>query len=150
MTETTTTSGFSRDALERVAAARGDGARVRERAFAEFEAMPMPSPETEEWRYTDLRDLDLSRYVPYAPQPVAATLDDVDPGAIRAVGAVGERSGLAIQHNSTVVSCHLDAEALAGGGVFAGLDEAMVKYPDHLRDHLHAAVPALRTRFTAL
>src|SRR6266487_1530277 len=108
---TTTTSGFGRDALERVAATRGDGA--------------------------ELRDLDLSRYVPYAPQPVAATLDDVDPGAIRAVGAVGERSGLAIQHNSTVVSCHLDAEALARGVVFAGLDEAMVKYPDHLRDHLH-------------
>ena len=29
-------------------------AALRERAFEEFRALPMPSPETEEWRYTDL------------------------------------------------------------------------------------------------
>jgi len=75
MTETTTTSGFSRDALERVAAARGDGARVRERAFAEFEAMPMPSPETEEWRYTDLRRFDLSSFVTVDGDTVSRELD---------------------------------------------------------------------------
>src|SRR6184192_3557307 len=115
MTETTTTSGFSRDALERVAAARGDGARVRDRAFGEFEAMPMPSPETEEWRYTDLREFDLSRYRPHAEEPLAASLDDVAPEALAAAGEIGERAGLSIQHNSTVVTTHLHAEAVARG-----------------------------------
>ncbi len=148
----TTDSGFTREALEHlIAGDGGDGFGVlRERAFEQFEAMPMPSPETEEWRYTDVRDLDLSRYRSYAPEPAAPTLDDVDQGALAAAGHVGERAGLAIQHNSTVVSTHLDAGAAAQGVVFEGLDDAIVRYPDHLRKHLHAAVPTDRTRFTAL
>jgi Fe-S cluster assembly protein SufD len=152
MGETTlaSTTGFTRETLARAAATGGDSADVRTRAFEEFEALPVPSPETEEWRYTDLRGLDLSRYQPYAWEPAAPTLDDVDQGALAAVGHVGERAGLAVQHNSTVVSTHLDPEAAARGVLFVSLDEAMVRYPDHLADHLHAAVPTLRTRFTAL
>jgi Fe-S cluster assembly protein SufD len=149
-TMTASTTGFTREALARVGATGGDGAAFRERAFGEFEALPVPSPETEEWRYTDLRGLDLARFQPYSPERPAATLDDVDAGALAAAGQVGERAGLAIQHNSTVVSTHLDADAAARGVLFVSLDEAMVKYPDRLAGHLHAAVPTLRTRFTAL
>src|SRR5690349_19462997 len=68
-----TDSGFTRGALAHLTEASGGGAfaALRERAFEQFEAMPMPSPETEEWRYTDVRDLELSRYRPYAPEPAA-------------------------------------------------------------------------------
>ena len=36
------------------------------RRFEEFEALPVPSQETEEWRYTDLSDFDLD-FVPFSP-----------------------------------------------------------------------------------
>src|SRR6266571_7422205 len=34
--------------------------RMRKQAFEEFRALPIPSQETEEWRYTDLSDFELS------------------------------------------------------------------------------------------
>jgi Fe-S cluster assembly protein SufD len=109
--------------------------------------MPVPSPETEEWRYTDLRHFDLASFIPYAAESPAATLDDVDPRVLEAAGSVGERAGLAIQHNSTVVSLHLDPEAEAAGVRFQSLDSPL---GDDLRALLHHAVPAERTKFTAL
>ena len=64
MTETATTAGFTLEALEQLA--RGDGdsfvATQRRRAFDEFQALPLPSPETEEWRYTDVSDLLLDAF----------------------------------------------------------------------------------------
>src|SRR5436309_13013479 len=108
--------------------------------------MPTPSPDTEEWRYTDLREFDLS-FDPYAPEPLATTLDDVKPVLLEAAGGGGERAGLAIQHNSSVVTSHLDAD-LAGQGVeFTSLDDVV---SERLQGRLHDAVPASRTRFTAL
>ena len=102
MTESIET-GFSKDALERVAASDGMAPRgsdpLREEAFAQFEAMPMPSPETEEWRYTDLRHLDLAAYMPYRSEPLADSLDDVKPSILEAAGDVAQRAGMAIQHN---------------------------------------------------
>ena len=39
---------------------------IRARAFDEFEALPMPSQETEEWRYTDLSGFELD-FAPHTP-----------------------------------------------------------------------------------
>lgn len=154
MTSTSLPAGFTRDAL--TALTSGDVAvpaamqRLRAHAFDLFEAMPMPSPDTEEWRYTDLRDLDLSAYRPYQPEPTADTLDDVKPEILAAAGTVGERHGLSIQHNSTVVTTHLHPDVEARGVVFGSLDAALDTHADLLKDRLHVAVPPARTRFTAL
>ena len=110
----------------------------------------MPSPETEEWRYTDLRHLDLSPFVAYSGEPSAANLDDVRPEILTAAGAVGERSGLSIQHNSTVVTTHIDPVEAAKGVTFTSLDEALVRHGSLLGDRLHNAVSTHRSRFTAL
>jgi hypothetical protein len=40
--------------------------RMRKQAFEEFRALPIPSQETEEWRYTDLSDFELS-FEPHVP-----------------------------------------------------------------------------------
>jgi Fe-S cluster assembly protein SufD len=112
--------------------------------------MPVPSPETEEWRYTDLREFDLSTFIPFAEEPKAETLDEVKPDLLEAAGAVGERSGLSIQHNSTVITTHLDPSAAARGVIFASLDEAARRHPNLLEPGLHGVVPTARTRFTAL
>jgi Fe-S cluster assembly protein SufD len=147
-------TGFSKDALERLAASNGLAAgatgAVREEAFAQFEAMPVPSPETEEWRYTDLRGLDLRAYTPYRSEPPAASLDEVKPAILEAAGEVGRRAGLAIQHNSTVVIAHIDPALADRGVVFTSLDDAGQRHAALLKERFHRIVPTLRTRFTAL
>ncbi len=150
MTETTTT-GFTRAALAALQAGEpAFAAALRERAFASFEAMPAPSPETEEWRYTDLTALDLSRFTPLAEEPKAASLEEVAPEPLAAATAGGERAALSIQHNSTVVSAHLDPEEAARGVVFCSLDEAVRRRPELVEGRLHYAVAADRTKFSAL
>ncbi len=152
MAETATASGFTRAALEDVAKLdrRGFVGALRSRAFEQFETMPMPSPETEEWRYTDLRKFDLDSYRPYRPMPGAANLDQVPPEVLAAAGEVGERAGLSIQHNSTVITTHLDPDTAGRGVIFTSLEDAAANHADLLEGRLHQAVPTVRTRFTAL
>ena len=164
MAETSTKTGFTREALAEIAS-KFDGGLAEPRtnqydamsmgerrslAFKQFEAMPMPSPETEEWRYTDLRDLDLTPFIPHAEEPSAANLDDVRPEILAAAGAVGERSGLAIQHNSSVITTHLDPAEASKGVIFQSVDEALRLHDSSLEFRLHKAVTPWRSKFSAL
>ena len=111
MADLATRQGFTREALDDVA--RSDPPSIREvrlQSFERFEATPLPSPETEEWRYTDLAGLDLSRFIPRQPEPQVRTLDEVPDAVLAAAGAPGERSALSIQHNSTSVIAHMDRD----------------------------------------
>ncbi len=123
MPDTDTMAGFGDEALEALVRREEEPfvAGLRRRALSEFEALPMPSPETEEWRYTDLRELDLSAFT---PMEADATSRDIDPEA---------RAELARQ-----------------GVVFEGIDEALRQHPELIRPHLHRSVPTARSRFTAL
>jgi Fe-S cluster assembly protein SufD len=144
-------SGFEKQSLERVSAADGESAgALREQAFERFEAMPVPSAETEEWRYTDLSDLLLDTFSLDGEEPAAGSLDEVSPGAQQALGEVGDRSGLAIQHNASLVLAHLDAEAARAGVRFESIDAALRDHPGLVEGRLHGAVPFDRTKFTAL
>jgi Fe-S cluster assembly protein SufD len=140
---------FTEDAVSAIARRDSDpavSARRRE-AFEQFVTSPVPSPETEEWRYTDLRELDLGAFVPLAEEHSADTLDDVNPDILAAAGDVGERAGLAIQHNSSLITAHLDPHLRELGVVFDSLDQVL---PQWLEGRLHEAVPTSRTKFTAL
>ena len=57
---------FDRAALEALPIAPGFTGAIRARAFEQFEALPTPSQETEEWRYTDLSAFELD-FVPHMP-----------------------------------------------------------------------------------
>jgi Fe-S cluster assembly protein SufD len=144
--QTITDFGFTRGALDVLQT--GFPAPSREEAFELFDALPMPSPETEEWRYTDLRHFDLDEFRPHKPEPWTTTLDQVPREVVEAVGEVGDRAGLAIQHNSSVISSHLDPQITDVH--FESIDDALKDHPEITEPYLHAAVPADRTRFTAL
>ncbi|SRR6266571_7127842 len=145
----TAATGFSRAALDQILSRDVDALRpLREQAFGQFEALPVPSPETEEWRYTDLRAFDLNRFEPHKPEPWTTTLDQVPQHVLQAAGAVGERAGLSIQHNSSVISSHLDPEIT--NVHFESIDDALKDHPELTQPYLQAAVPPGRTRFTAL
>ncbi len=143
------TTTFDERALASLPEATAFTGQLRRRAFDEFRALPLPSPETEEWRYTDVSDL-VFDHVPYTPGGKAATLDDVPGHVLEAAGAVGERAGLQIQHNGEVMTTHLLPELVARGVRFGDLDAAAAEHPDLLEAHLHSLVPTSRTVFTAL
>jgi Fe-S cluster assembly protein SufD len=147
MSDLTTATRFDEHALAELPEAAGFTGDLRLRALREFEAMPIPSQETEEWRYTDLSDFALD-FVPFSPGggPEAVNRH----GVLEAARVAGERAGLQIQRNSEVISTHL-VEGLADQGVvFGDLDVAAATHPDLVEPHLHSLVPTSRTKFLAL
>jgi Fe-S cluster assembly protein SufD len=143
------TTTFDEAALASLPESAGFTGELRSRAFADFSALPIPSQETEEWRYTDLSDLELS-FAPYTAGGRAATLDDVPDPIQAAAGDIGDRAGLLIQHNSDVMLAHLDPDLATAGVAFGDLDVAAATHPDVIERNLHELVPTSRTRFTAL
>jgi Fe-S cluster assembly protein SufD len=146
MSEPTT---FDERALAALPEAPGFTGLLRKQAFEEFLALPIPSQETEEWRYTDLSGLALD-HSPHVAGERASTLDDVPEAILAAVGAVGERAGLHLQHDSSSMLAHLDPALAEADVVFGSLDETATSYPSLVEPHLHRLVPTSRTRFTAL
>jgi Fe-S cluster assembly protein SufD len=145
----TTSTSFDERALEALPSAAPFEKTLRRQAFEEFEAMPLPSQETEEWRYTDLEDFSFDLRS-FAEGGRAENLDQVPEEILAAAGEVGERAGLQIQRNSEVMITHLDP-ALAEAGVWFGdLDLAIAERPELVEPYLHALVPTDRSKFTAL
>ena len=71
-------------------------------------------------------------------------------GILASAGVAGERAGLQIQRNATVISTQA-SQTLADRGVwFGSLDEAAATRPELVEPYLHSLVPADRTKFTAL
>jgi len=148
VTDTVATT-FDEQALASLPEAAGFTGPLRKQAFEEFQALPVPSQSTEEWRYTDLSGFALS-FDPYTPGGRAANLDEVPDPILAAAGAVGERAGLQVQHNSEVMLTRLDPALAARGVIFADLDAAAATHPDLVEASLHRLVPTSRTKFVAL
>lgn len=148
MTQATKT-GFDEEALASLPSPAPFVETLRKQAFNEFLALPIPSQETEEWRYTDLEHLDFDLR-PHADGGRAENLDDVPEEILSAAGKVGERAGLQIQRNSEVVVTHLLPELTAKGVWFGDLDRAIAEHPDLVEPHLHGLVATERSKFTAL
>jgi Fe-S cluster assembly protein SufD len=140
---------FDEHALASLPEAAGFTGDLRRQAFADFEALPMPSHETEEWRYTDLSELELT-FAPYTAGGRTEDLDGVPGDVLEAAGDIGERAGLQIQHDSDVMVTHLDPGLVAKGVVFCDLDAAAASHPELVERYLHDLVPSKRTRFTAM
>ena len=143
----TTTSGFNRANAPAPTGQPAFVTALREHALEAFEALPVPSPETEEWRYTDLTGFDLD-FVPFAEGggPKAVNRH----GLLAAAGVGGERAGLQIQRNSEVISTQLGPTESERGVILADLDAAATAHPELVERYLHSLIPADRTRFTAL
>jgi Fe-S cluster assembly protein SufD len=143
----TTTTTFDERALE--ALPQGAGlSQLRKNAFERFDSLPVPSQETEEWRYTDLSNFELD-FTPHVEGGTAANLDDVPPHLLAAAGDVSARTGLLVQHNSTTMIAHLDPATNAGVH-FESIDAAVADHPELVEPYLHTLVPPERTKFTAL
>jgi Fe-S cluster assembly protein SufD len=146
MTAVSTTT-FDERALDALPEGAASTAAQRRRGLELFEAMPVPSQETEEWRYTDLSDFELD-FEPFAEGGGPEDLNRH--GLLGSAGVAGERAGLQIQRNSTVLSTQRSTALDDRNVWFGSLDEASATRPELVEPHLHRLVPADRTKFTAL
>jgi Fe-S cluster assembly protein SufD len=146
---TNTTTTFDERALSELPEAIGFTGQLRKQAFEEFRTLPVPSQETEEWRYTDLSGFQLD-FEPFVRGARAENLDDVPGEILEAAGMVGDRAGLLIQHNSETTIAHLDRALDEAGVHFESIDAAVRDHPDLIEPYLHTLVPSARTKFVAL
>jgi Fe-S cluster assembly protein SufD len=146
--DTLTPTRFDESALPAPSGEPTALANARRRALEAFQALPVPSQETEEWRYTDLSGLDFERFAPFADGggPEAVNRH----GVLAAAGVVGERAGLQIQRNSEVISTQLSRAAAERGVILDGLDRAVAEHTELVEPLLHSLVPPDRTKLTAL
>ncbi len=135
---TTTTDTFDEAALASLPDAPDFVQGIRKQAFEEYRALPIPSQETEEWRYTDLSAFDLS-FEPHTPGH--------GNGAPEPQGEVG---GALLQHNSSIVLTTSGQDLEARGVILQDLDQAAIDHPELVAPHLHRLVPTDRTKFAAL
>jgi Fe-S cluster assembly protein SufD len=135
---TTTTETFDETALAALPQAPGFIESIRKQAFEEYRTLPIPSQETEEWRYTDLSDFDLS-FVPHTPGHGNETPEPE-----------GDVGGALLQHNSSIVLTTSGQDLASQGVILQDLDRAAVEHPELVEPHLHRLVPTDRTKFAAL
>lgn len=143
---TTASVGFDEHALSALPSAPPFVDEIRRRAFEEFEALPIPSQETEEWRYTDLEDFGFDLR-PFADGGGPEAVNKH--GVLQAAGG-GERAGLQIQRNSEVISTRVANGLSERGVIFGDLDRATAEHPELVEPYLHTLVATDRSKFTAL
>lgn len=123
----------------------------REEAWALYEATPMPSTRSEEWRYTDV-----ARLVPLDGLAPSFGEDGEHPppgrGPSRAVADPdAEGAGRVVDVDGRVVSCELDDELARQGVILASLRDAARQELDGVEALLATeAVPASDGKYPAL
>ncbi len=147
MSDLTISSRFDEHALAELPEVAGFTGELRLRALGEFEAMPIPSQETEEWRYTDLSDFDLD-FIPFSPGGGPEAVNGH--GLLQATGR-RRRASRPADPAQLRGDLHAVVAGLADQGViFGDLDLAAATHPDLVERHLHSLVPTDRTKFLAL
>lgn len=112
----------------------------RRAAWAEYVSLPMPTTKTEEWRYTDLTELEPETFRPLVDEagrevePVAA---DYLPGPVREIlGGEGVRSGTMIELDGRIGRLELEASAADAGVVFAPIARIAEERPELIEGFL--------------
>lgn len=150
-----TASGIGRAAVAGTGATDPAWLRARrEEAWDTYQATPMPSTRSEEWRYTDLaRKLHLDDLVVASGAPVAgAGVGAVLPEALRrTMDQDRDSAGRVVDVDGRVVSVELDDSLARQGVVLASLRDAARQGDGDVRKLLATeAVPASDGKFPAL
>ena len=145
--------GVSVEVVEELSEFKGEPAWLTEKrleAWRTFEKMPMPTLRDEAWRYTDISDVSIEGFLPYAPSPDVTSEGDL-PEAVQTLIREGEEdSALIVQHNSETAYSRIDEELTRKGVVFTDLHTALEEHEDLVREHLFGLVPEDYDKFAAL
>src|SRR5688500_16410355 len=119
-------------------------------AWRSFEGLPMPTLRDEAWRYTDISDVRIEDFLPYAPSPDADSEADLPEAVQRLISEGEQNSALLVQHSSETAYGRVDEELSRKGVIFTDLHTALVEHEDIVRDKLFGLVPAGYDKFAAL
>ncbi|MPZ22861.1 MAG: Fe-S cluster assembly protein SufD [Dehalococcoidia bacterium] len=121
----------------------------RDEAWQLAWTMPVPAMNQEDWRRTDLSDLDLDSFL--QPPPVTDG-SDVLPTALQASMAGGSYAGTSIQVGSRIVRRETSPALAESGVIFTDLHTAAREHPELIERYLMAedGVRPDADKFTAL
>ena len=119
-------------------------------AWRAFENLPMPTLRDEAWRYTDISDVRVEDFLPYAPSPDVTSEDDLPEAVQRLIEEGEENSALLVQHNSETAYSRVDDELTLKGVVFTDLHTALREHEDIVKEKLFGLVPEDYDKFAAL
>lgn len=149
-------SGFSREAVEALSAARNDPEWVREHRLAAweiYERIPFPTQQEEPWRRTSLKGLDLDAIRPWTGAEVAPVgrLEALPEDVRRRLAGDGELGGALVHQDGAAVFRSLADELAARGVIFTDMDTAAREHADLVRRYfMTEAVPVDANKFSAL
>ncbi|MCG8468177.1 MAG: Fe-S cluster assembly protein SufD [Gemmatimonadetes bacterium] len=111
----------------------------RTRAWKRYSDVPFPTKRSEEWRYTDLAEVDFGAFS--AVSPAALPDDDLPTEVRRVLARSGERSGIVVQRDGRVVHVELDEKLAEAGVVLCSLAEAIDSHEELLQRALFSTTP---------
>jgi Fe-S cluster assembly protein SufD len=103
--------GISRETVEALSSFKGEPEWLTEKrleAWRSFEGLPMPTLRDEAWRYTDISDVRIEDFLPYAPSPDVTSEADLPDAVQRLIHEGEENSALLVQHNSETAYSRVD------------------------------------------
>src|SRR5918996_2937868 len=114
---------FTPAAVEALSRTLGEPSWLAERrahAFEVFEKLELPDPKGEEWRYTDVRRFDFSRFAPPEPRASAPEV----PAALAAKGVVVADFAIALKEHEDLLKEHFFTEVAVDEHKFTALHAA--------------------------
>ncbi|MDP9478531.1 MAG: Fe-S cluster assembly protein SufD [Actinomycetota bacterium] len=145
--------GISEETVKALSSLKGEPGWLTEKrlqAWRSFESLPMPTLRDEAWRYTDISDVRIEDFLPYASSPDLKSEDDL-PDAVRGLIREGEEnSALLVQHNSETTYSRVDEELARKGVVFTDLHTALAEHEELVKEKLFGLVPGDYDKFAAL
>ena len=145
--------GISAEVVETLSRFKNEPAWLTEKrleAWRAFEQMPMPTLRDEAWRYTDISDVKIEDFAPYAPSPDVADEGDLPEAVQKLIKEGEENSALVVHHNSEMTYSRVDEELEAKGVVFTDLHTAFAEHEKLVKEKLFGLVPAGYDKFAAL
>src|SRR5581483_3120346 len=129
----TLATGFSRSAVEELSRLKGEPEwmlQLRLHAWDIYESTPAPlGRRSDLGTLRTLANFKFQQLAPYAPSDKSAGLPTVIEQSLKEA-LVNERSGLIVQHNSSVVHTELSQELKDQGVILTDLDTAIHQYPE--------------------
>jgi Fe-S cluster assembly protein SufD len=148
------TGPFTRDQVEILSTRKVEPEWLREqrlRAHQAFAEAPFPDTRSEEWRYTDIRQLLKLEQLGFAEEARAAGTAAELPGGVRELmEAAGSSAAQLVQVDASVVYAELPEALRAQGVILTSLDRAVQEHPELVRKHLGTAVTGEEGKFAAL
>ncbi|MCL7970900.1 MAG: Fe-S cluster assembly protein SufD [marine benthic group bacterium] len=112
-------------------------AELRREGWKTYVETPMPSRKSEEWRYTDLSNLDPESFTPVSCEgDRVKSIADLPAPVRRALASDRERAGVLARHNGCVEHLHLDETLQAKGVIYAPLLDVAEDHPEILEKFL--------------